>query len=71
MTPGTGNFEVQEEGLEGRSQGQRAPSAPRELDKEIARIKPESKEINIHQLAAEQSTYLKSWSEGTQRICRF
>jgi len=38
---------------------------PREIDREIARLKLESMGIAIDRLTAEQERYLKSWSEGT------
>src|SRR5258705_7952573 len=38
---------------------------PREIDREIARLKLESMGIVIDRLTAEQETYLKTWSEGT------
>jgi len=40
-------------------------SVPREIDREIARLKLESMGIAIDRLTDEQERYLKSWSEGT------
>ena len=40
-------------------------SVPREIDREIARLKLESMGIAIDCLTDEQERYLKSWSEGT------
>ncbi|MBI2815690.1 MAG: adenosylhomocysteinase [Acidobacteria bacterium] len=38
---------------------------PEEIDKTVARIKLESKGVNIDRLTPEQEKYLASWSEGT------
>jgi len=38
---------------------------PREIDREIARLKLKSMGIVIDRLTAEQERYLKTWSEGT------
>jgi len=38
---------------------------PREIDKEIARLKLESMGVNIDQLTDAQSKYLASWDQGT------
>jgi len=40
-------------------------SVPREIDREIARLKLESMGVAIDRLTEEQDRYLKSWSEGT------
>lgn len=40
-------------------------SVPRDIDKEIARLKLEAMGIRIDQLTAEQAKYLSSWEEGT------
>jgi adenosylhomocysteinase len=40
-------------------------SVPREIDREIARLKLASMGIGIDRLTEEQDRYLKSWSEGT------
>ena len=38
---------------------------PEEIDKEIARLKLETMNVDIDQLTAEQAKYLASWDEGT------
>jgi adenosylhomocysteinase len=38
---------------------------PREIDKEVARLKLESMGIRIDTLTEEQDTYLSSWQHGT------
>ena len=38
---------------------------PREIDKEIARLKLEAMGIHIDKLTPEQEKYLSSWEEGT------
>ena len=38
---------------------------PREIDREIARLKLETMGVAIDRLTEEQDRYLKSWSEGT------
>ena len=43
----------------------RVYSVPREIDKEIARLKLESKGVKIDQLTEIQSKYLASWDQGT------
>jgi len=40
-------------------------SVPEKLDKEVARLKLESMNIQIDRLTPEQEHYLASWSEGT------
>ncbi len=40
-------------------------SVPREIDREIARLKLDSMGIGIDRLTAVQERYLKTWSEGT------
>jgi adenosylhomocysteinase len=43
----------------------RVHSVPREIDREIARLKLESKGVKIDQLSEIQSKYLASWDQGT------
>ncbi|MDQ3940915.1 MAG: adenosylhomocysteinase [Actinomycetota bacterium] len=38
---------------------------PREIDREVARLKLETMGVRIDELTAEQSAYLESWEEGT------
>ena len=38
---------------------------PEEIDKEIARLKLETMNVDIDQLTEEQAKYLASWDEGT------
>jgi len=38
---------------------------PDEIDREIARLKLATMEIDIDQLTEEQAKYLASWDEGT------
>ncbi len=38
---------------------------PEEIDKEIARLKLQSLDIQIDKLTPEQEKYLASWEEGT------
>jgi adenosylhomocysteinase len=38
---------------------------PREIDREIARLKLQAMGVRIDSLSAEQEQYLASWSEGT------
>jgi adenosylhomocysteinase len=38
---------------------------PEEIDKEIARLKLQSLDIQIDKLTPEQEQYLASWEEGT------
>jgi adenosylhomocysteinase len=40
-------------------------SVPKEIDREVARIKLDSMGVQIDKLSAEQEKYLASWSEGT------
>ncbi len=40
-------------------------SVPEDIDKEVARLKLESMNVNIDTLTAEQAKYLASWEEGT------
>jgi len=50
---------------QGESLSKGVHSVPREIDREIARLKLESMGVAIDRLTDEQETYLKSWSEGT------
>jgi adenosylhomocysteinase len=43
----------------------RVYGVPDEIDKEIARLKLETMEIDIDTLTEEQERYLASWDEGT------
>jgi len=38
---------------------------PEDIDKEVARLKLASMDIEIDTLTAEQDKYLRTWSEGT------
>jgi adenosylhomocysteinase len=43
----------------------RVYAVPEEIDKQIAKLKLESKGMSIDKLTPEQEHYLASWSEGT------
>ena len=48
-----------------KSMEKRVYAVPEDIDKHVARIKLQSKGINIDVLTPEQEKYLASWSEGT------
>jgi adenosylhomocysteinase len=43
----------------------RVYQVPEEIDKQVARIKLDSTDIDIDSLTSEQEKYLTSWEEGT------
>ena len=44
---------------------ERFTRCPKELDKQVAKMKLESMGVKIDRLTAEQEAYLAGWSEGT------
>ncbi|HUG44607.1 MAG TPA: adenosylhomocysteinase, partial [Acidobacteriota bacterium] len=48
-----------------RELGRQVYTVPREIDREIARLKLRSMGVRIDELTQEQDAYLASWSEGT------
>jgi len=49
----------------GRSLAKKVHGVPREIDREIARLKLASMGVEIDELTAEQRAYLTSWTHGT------
>jgi adenosylhomocysteinase len=49
----------------GRTLERRVWSVPREIDREIARLKLASLGVQIDELTPQQESYLASWRQGT------
>jgi len=50
---------------QGRALEKRVYGVPREIDREIARLKLASMDIQVDELTPDQETYLSSWTHGT------
>ncbi len=50
---------------QGRTLDKRVYGVPREIDREIARLKLASMDIQVDELTPDQETYLSSWTHGT------
>ena len=50
---------------QGRALEKRVYGVPREIDREIARLKLASMDIQVDELTPDQETYLSSWTRGT------
>jgi len=50
---------------QGRTLQKRVYGVPREIDREIARLKLASMDVQVDELTPEQETYLSSWTHGT------
>jgi adenosylhomocysteinase len=49
----------------GRSLGRKVYAVPEKIDKEIARLKLASMDVQVDELTPEQEAYLSSWTQGT------
>ena len=49
----------------GRTLAKKVYGVPREIDREIARLKLASMDVQIDELTPEQEAYLASWTHGT------